>query len=898
MVGAGERGHRHAAAGRNAAEGVAGLDDVPAPRLGHRGRTCGAGSGVGPSSLPTARRPYRRSREPPRPRLHRASGAFFAAALGCGHVSTEISKKGAGFPCRPTFDPLGESADPRRYVPLATSERILSDIAAKIRESASPILLAGPSGVGKTLILHVLGEHERLSGQRVVYSPFLHLDPDECARWLLHLLGIASDARPAEARLLEELSSHGSPPTLLLVDEIQAAPEASVRKLAELAKAGRPVLTVVAAGSEGRHAPQADPRARARGHAALPEVAPRRRDRRSLRRHPRAAGALPARSAGTLPRARRDRARGEWAPEALEDRAGGSGAEPRRASAPAAAADRRAVPRHLDAAGAAPSREPAPELCAARPRSTPGRRRRRRPLRSREADAARRRAFAGQAPQLPRSAPPRPASRETIRAWAALAVREAHRAERLTESTLRAGRVARAHREVAFARASGAARQIRVAARSARRGVASALGEAGAASSPRTAGAAGRSTLRAGAPHGFGLGTGTHEIAHRSTGRAHGGARVVASAGSDAPPEPAGSRPLPFPSRSRRRSTRGRGRASASTASTSARRRSAARWRPASTGSRPSSPTVGASSDTSRSARSSGSSRCPEPAGWAIIGVSIQAGIPPGRDRGWDSSRGRTQMKAPLEGVRVIEIAHFVAVPAAGSLLADLGADVIKIEVPPRGEIYRRSRPAFSGYAERLPGRPRLPPRQPRQALADARPHQPRRAQRAAARDRRRRRRHHEPAAGAPREVRPRSRDAARAQAEPRRRRHQRLRARRRRGRSPRLRLRRLLGAQRHDGPDARRGRAAVDAAPRRRRPRGRVEPRDRDPRRAAHARRDRPGPLRRSVAAPDGALHPRLRRRDGARRARADHAATTARPARTRSGTPTRWRAAAGSCS
>jgi crotonobetainyl-CoA:carnitine CoA-transferase CaiB-like acyl-CoA transferase len=56
-------------------------------------------------------------------------------------------------------------------------------------------------------------------------------------------------------------------------------------------------------------------------------------------------------------------------------------------------------------------------------------------------------------------------------------------------------------------------------------------------------------------------------------------------------------------------------------------------------------------------------------------------------------------MKAPLEGVRVVEVAHFVAVPAAGKLLADLGAEVIKVELPPRGEIYRRSRPAFAGFA-------------------------------------------------------------------------------------------------------------------------------------------------------------------------------------------------------
>lgn len=55
-------------------------------------------------------------------------------------------------------------------------------------------------------------------------------------------------------------------------------------------------------------------------------------------------------------------------------------------------------------------------------------------------------------------------------------------------------------------------------------------------------------------------------------------------------------------------------------------------------------------------------------------------------------------MGLPLAGVRVIEIANYVAVPAAGALLADLGADVVKVETPPRGEIYRRSRPRFAGY--------------------------------------------------------------------------------------------------------------------------------------------------------------------------------------------------------
>jgi crotonobetainyl-CoA:carnitine CoA-transferase CaiB-like acyl-CoA transferase len=55
-------------------------------------------------------------------------------------------------------------------------------------------------------------------------------------------------------------------------------------------------------------------------------------------------------------------------------------------------------------------------------------------------------------------------------------------------------------------------------------------------------------------------------------------------------------------------------------------------------------------------------------------------------------------MPAPLAGIRVVELASFVAAPAAGALLADLGAEVIKVEVP-WGEVYRHSLPRFAGYA-------------------------------------------------------------------------------------------------------------------------------------------------------------------------------------------------------
>ena len=53
-------------------------------------------------------------------------------------------------------------------------------------------------------------------------------------------------------------------------------------------------------------------------------------------------------------------------------------------------------------------------------------------------------------------------------------------------------------------------------------------------------------------------------------------------------------------------------------------------------------------------------------------------------------------MAAPLHGIRVLELASFVAAPAAGALLGDLGAEVIKVEVP-WGEIYRHSTASMMG---------------------------------------------------------------------------------------------------------------------------------------------------------------------------------------------------------
>jgi crotonobetainyl-CoA:carnitine CoA-transferase CaiB-like acyl-CoA transferase len=51
----------------------------------------------------------------------------------------------------------------------------------------------------------------------------------------------------------------------------------------------------------------------------------------------------------------------------------------------------------------------------------------------------------------------------------------------------------------------------------------------------------------------------------------------------------------------------------------------------------------------------------------------------------------------PLEGIRVLELGHAVAGPFAGVMLADFGADVVKVERPGVGDTLRVMGPQVGG---------------------------------------------------------------------------------------------------------------------------------------------------------------------------------------------------------
>src|SRR5215468_963479 len=58
-----------------------------------------------------------------------------------------------------------------------------------------------------------------------------------------------------------------------------------------------------------------------------------------------------------------------------------------------------------------------------------------------------------------------------------------------------------------------------------------------------------------------------------------------------------------------------------------------------------------------------------------------------------------TVASGPLVGLRVLDLGTRIGAPFAATLLADLGADVIKVELPGQGDFMRTIGPFENGYS-------------------------------------------------------------------------------------------------------------------------------------------------------------------------------------------------------
>src|ERR1700730_6981610 len=60
-----------------------------------------------------------------------------------------------------------------------------------------------------------------------------------------------------------------------------------------------------------------------------------------------------------------------------------------------------------------------------------------------------------------------------------------------------------------------------------------------------------------------------------------------------------------------------------------------------------------------------------------------------------DDHKDKVGPSGPLTGVKVVEFAHLISAPLAGTLLADIGADVVHVEQPGSGDAGRTMGPSL-----------------------------------------------------------------------------------------------------------------------------------------------------------------------------------------------------------
>ena len=143
-------------------------------------------------------------------------------------------------------DPFESTSNPAHYVARPDSDAVLAELERRVRDSAHPVALTGPVGLGKTFLLHVAAD--RLVGSfRVVWVPYPALSAPELCRWVLEALGEDARSEDPEGALLDcafRTAGDGRE-ILMMVDDASALPLSTARQLATLVSASGGALRAV-----------------------------------------------------------------------------------------------------------------------------------------------------------------------------------------------------------------------------------------------------------------------------------------------------------------------------------------------------------------------------------------------------------------------------------------------------------------------------------------------------------------------------------------------------------------------------------------------------------------------------------------------------------------------------
>ena len=127
------------------------------------------------------------------------------------------------------MDPFPPTCDPAAYVARAATEEVLAGLVRELGEDTGTLVLSGPSGLGKTMVLRVLARRVE-AWATCVHLSYSAFTPEDLALFALGLVGEPLAGRdPWDA--LQALGREGHP-LVLALDDATALPVETARELA------------------------------------------------------------------------------------------------------------------------------------------------------------------------------------------------------------------------------------------------------------------------------------------------------------------------------------------------------------------------------------------------------------------------------------------------------------------------------------------------------------------------------------------------------------------------------------------------------------------------------------------------------------------------------------------